>query len=63
MDKLDQRYKTVQQIIDEREKREPMRHAPRVYSDNRRQTKHTRWHMEHVPYQIAVGSRREEKGK
>lgn len=64
MDEKEQRqHKTVQQIIDEQEKKAPMRHIPRVYTENRQPPAHAQWHMEHVPYQIAVGSRREEKGK
>ena len=51
MDKLDQRYKTAQQIIDEREKKAPMYHAPRVYSDKRKPPESARWHMRHRPYQ------------
>lgn len=51
MDKSDQRYKTVQQIIDEREKKAPMRHAPRVYSDKREPPESARRHMRHRPYQ------------
>lgn len=51
MDKSDQRYKTAQQIIDEREKKAPMRHAPRVYSDKREPPESARWHMKHIPYE------------
>lgn len=51
MDKSDQRYKTVQQIIDEREKKAPLRCAPRVYTENYRPSAHTKWHMEHRPYE------------
>ncbi len=52
MDKSDQRYKTVQQILDEREKKAPMRHAPRVYSDKREPPESARRHMRHRPYQM-----------
>lgn len=51
MDKSDQRYKTVQQIADGQEKKEPLRYAPRVYTENYRPSAHTRWHMEHRPYE------------
>lgn len=52
MDKSDQRYKTVQQIADDQEKKEPMRCAHRVYTENHRPSAHTRWHMTHVPYKL-----------
>ncbi len=51
MDKSDQRYKTVQQIADGQEKKEPLRYALRVYTENYRPSAHTRWHMEHRPYE------------
>lgn len=51
MDKSDQRYKTAQQIADDQEKKEPLRYAPRVYTENYRPSAHTRWHMEHIPYE------------
>lgn len=64
MDEKEQRQrKTVQQIIDDQEKNKPMRNVPRVYTENRRPSAHTQWHMEHIPYQTTVGSRREGREK
>ncbi len=52
MDKKEQRQrKTVQQIVDERERKAPMYHTPRVYSDKRKPLESARWHMRHRPYQ------------
>lgn len=51
MDKLDQRYKTAQQIADDQEKKAALRCAPRVYTENYRPSAHTRWHMERIPYE------------
>lgn len=55
MDKENQRCKTVQQIIDEREKKAPMRHAPRVYSDKRKPPESARQHMRHKAYHRGEG--------
>ena len=51
MDNKQRKCKTVQQIIDERERKAPMRHAPRVYSDKRKPPESARRHMRHRPYQ------------
>ncbi len=51
MDKENQRYKTVQQIIDERERKAPMYHAPRIYNDKCKPPESAWWHMRHRPYQ------------
>lgn len=51
MDNKQRKRKTVQQIIEERERKAPMRHAPRVYSDKRKPPESARRHMRHRPYQ------------
>lgn len=51
MDNEQRQRKTVQQIIDDQEKKTPMRNVPRVYSDKRKPPESARRHMRHRPYQ------------